>query len=97
MSTTVEIALALCRKHECTAAQLAVTRSAMCVVCEEVVATHAIVPCGHKCVCYACVAAVTKHGVYSSCPISIVNPRGHSRVHPGICDCCCARDTNALF
>ena len=58
-----------------------------CVVCLSITATHACVPCGHKCVCEQCAAAATATAAASfsnnRCPLCRSNVSSIIRIYDG--------------
>jgi hypothetical protein len=66
-------AMAMRSKHACSPMQLAPEKVATCVVCLDEVATHACVPCGHKCLCADDAAVIAPHNKCPLCRAHLTN------------------------
>ena len=55
-------------------ARVSSRRATDCVVCMDAAATHALVPCGHKCVCESCASRL------STCPTCRTPVQAHLRI-----------------
>ena len=49
--------------------------SDVCIVCLDATSTHAMIPCGHKCVCAACASVVGEH-----CPVCRTSCQGSMHI-----------------